>query len=106
MLDVRNLQHSNHHALTRAYHKLVNTTPNPRATKNNKGELEPVPPPSFLSFGLSVGVAALSVALLIADGIEGIDIIDGLRPDVGEPSKAGGVGAVADCTTEVTASRT
>lgn len=51
------------------YHRFVNTTPNPRATKNNKGELvalfEPEPSPPLL--------AVVVAALLEADvGVEDI----------------------------------
>lgn len=45
------------------YHRLVNTTPNPSATKNSKGELVggPLPPFPELPESVAVPVAALVV---------------------------------------------
>lgn len=40
-----------------SYHKLVNTTPNPRATKNSNGELVGPPPCCWLLCGGPEGVA-------------------------------------------------
>jgi hypothetical protein len=65
----------NYRTVAKAHHRLVKTTPNPRATKNNKGEFDPVPLSLFLGGllsdgpGVAVAVAEPSVRLLIADGI-------------------------------------
>jgi hypothetical protein len=53
-----------------SYQRFVKTTPNPRATKNSKGELVPVPPPPPL-FGFDVEVAsAASVEESVGDAAE------------------------------------
>lgn len=49
-----------------AYHKFVKTTPNPRATKNNKGELEVLLlllPPVVCWEGEGVGKADVMAAI-------------------------------------------
>ena len=78
----------NHYAISSAYHKLVKTTPKPRATKNSKGELEPVPPPSFFSAdGVGETAASEGVGNMVMEGpviIDGMPVLDRLRPDVGE----------------------
>jgi hypothetical protein len=51
------------------HHKLVKTTPNPSATKNNKGELGPEPPPLL---GVEVGEDAAEEVVA--------DILDEMQP--------------------------
>lgn len=64
-----------------AYHRLVKTTPNPSATKNNSGELVPPPPPPpplsssplpeslVAAGGLSVVELGEEVTALVGDGV-------------------------------------
>lgn len=49
------------------YHRLVNTTPNPRATKKRRGELVGPPPPPFES---PVGVAVADAAGVVVDAAD------------------------------------
>lgn len=60
-----------------AYHKFVNTTPKPRATKNSKDELGP--PLSWFGPGVPVADAADVADGIIVDAIEDAieEIIDG-----------------------------
>lgn len=71
------------HAVTRlertktTYHRFVKTTPNPKATKNSKGELVgPLPPPPPpLDVCVGEGRADVSVATKVGDNEFG-DIVD------------------------------
>lgn len=50
------------------YHRLVKTTPKPKATKNRSGEFvgPPPPPPLPSSVGVGVGAAVVVVAMVEA----------------------------------------
>ena len=43
----------------KAYHRLVKTTPKPRATKNSNGELGPLPPPPPVGDGEGLAVGGV-----------------------------------------------
>lgn len=51
----------------RTYHKLVNTTPKPRATKKSRGELVALP----VWFPLLLVVVAVAAAVVVVEAILG-----------------------------------
>jgi hypothetical protein len=51
--------HSKHNSESSAHHKLVKTTPNPKATKKSSGELGPFPELPELPVGEAGGVAVV-----------------------------------------------
>ena len=60
------------YCIDRLYHRLVKTTPNPKATKNNRGELVgPLPPPPPpVELGVGDGM------IVDPDGADMVDVDD------------------------------
>lgn len=66
-----------------AYHRFVNTTPNPSATKNSNGELPLLPLPLLLPPGLPLpGGPCPGLPESVGDGL--LDVDDGVEVGEGE----------------------